>query len=517
MKFVVNFHSLSTFIPTLPSLCRFPSNQIRCVFCTFTPMHRGILGFAVGLFLISAQQITAQRLRMIADYCNFYHPQTGNFTEIYLQFIAGSVHYSDSSHTPRYGELDVQMLLIRDEQIAAFDKFRVRTEQHADGTFEDFYSVKRFTTKPGLYTLELTVVDRFNPKDTIAYSRELDVQEFEEDLVFSDIELVESLRKSDQPGSFTKNGMEIIPRLSSYFPVDADKLIFYSELYNTHLLGDTAKLALRYAIADAKTNKVIGDYMGIKRLKPAPVVPLAYSFNIAQLVSGQYALTLELLNEDGQILRNTRMYIDRFNPLLTDLYADTEETILDPFFQKELRGDSILYYLESLIPIAGRIEQASILKVLERNDTLVAQKYFQGFWKKTDLANPTEAWLKYKKVVLTVQRDYGSSIIPGFRSDRGRVFLTFGPPDAVVSRPNDPGEYPYEIWQYYKIEQFSNKRFIFYNPMVVGNDYQLLHSDMPGELNNTRWRQELARGSSPSGRTRTGDEGIMRNREGWGN
>lgn len=473
--------------------------------------------YLVPLFLLFAQFTFGQRLRMIADHCNFYHPQAGHFTEIYLQFLAGSLHYSDSTVTPRYGEVEVQLILSQGEKIAAFDKYKVRTEPNEDGSFEDFYSVKRFSTKPGTYTLELVLIDRFNPKDTIAYSREIQVQELDSDLIFSDIELVESLRKSDQTSSFTKNGMEIIPRLSSYYPVDTDKLIFYAELYNTHLLGDTAKLALKYYIADARTKKPVGEFMGIKRLKPSPVIPLAYSFVISDLVSGEYALTLELLNEDGQVLRDMRMRIDRFNPKLEDLYADTEETVLDPFFKKELRGDSILYYLESLIPIAGRIEQANILKVLDRNDTLVAQKYFQGFWKKTDLVNPTEAWLKYKKVVLTVQRDYGSSIIPGFRSDRGRVFLTYGPPDAVVSRPNDPGEYPYEIWQYYKIEQFSNKRFIFYNPMVVGNDYQLLHSDMPGELNNTRWRQELARGTTPSGRTRTGDEGIMRSREGWGN
>jgi GWxTD domain-containing protein len=480
-------------------------------------MFKGILILLTVLSVLIPRQFMGQRLRMIADHCNFYHPETGHFTEIYLQFLAGSVHYSDSSKSPRYGEIDVQLILSREDKIAAFDKFRVRTEPNAEEGFEDFYSVKRFPTQPGNYVLELVVVDRFNAKDTIAHSREITVQELDGDMSFSDIELVESMRKTTQPGSFTKNGMEIIPRLSSYFPVDADKLIFYSELYNTHLLGDTGKLALRYSINDARTGKPVGEYMGIKRLKPAQVIPLAYSFAIAQLGSGEYVLSLDLLNEDGQLLRHNRLRFDRFNPIVTDLYADTEETVLDPFFKKELRGDSILYFLESLIPIAGRIEQANILKVLERNDSVVAQKYFQGFWKKTDGTNPTEAWLKYKKAVLSAQRDYGSAIIPGFRSDRGRIFLTYGPPDAVVSRPNDPGEYPYEIWQYYKIEQFSNKRFIFYNPMVVGNDYQLLHSDIPGELSNTRWRQELTRGSTPSSRTRTGDEGIMRNREGWGN
>ena len=46
----------------------------------------------------------------------------------------------------------------------------------------------------------------------------------------------------------------------------------------------------------------------------------------------------------------------------------------------------------------------------------------------------------------------------------GRIFLYHGPPNTITDRPNEPSAYPYQIWHYYKIGKFNNKRFIFYKP-----------------------------------------------------
>ena len=46
---------------------------------------------------------------------------------------------------------------------------------------------------------------------------------------------------------------------------------------------------------------------------------------------------------------------------------------------------------------------------------------------------------------------------------------------------------PYEIWHYHKAGQFNNRRFLFYTPQVVGECFELLHSDHPRELRNADW------------------------------
>jgi GWxTD domain-containing protein len=451
-----------------------------------------------------------RNLRVIIDHNTFYTPETGHYIQVYMQFLATSVHYQDVDGK-KHGEIDVQLILSQNNLVAGFDKYRLKTAPLGDTLFEDFYSIRRFKVQPGDYQLEFTAIDSNKPEDTISFTRSFHIDDWSEELTFSDIALVESISKTKKPSEFTKNGMELIPRLSTYYPVESEKLIFYTELNNTHLLGDSARFAFRYFVADKVTNKVVNELIGIKRIKASSVIPLLYMFNIEELSSGEYYLGLELLDDEGIVIRDKKVYFDRFNPLIENALDDYEGVALDPYFQKQLSSDSLFYFLESLIPISSRIEHENILKVIKTRDTLVAQKYFQSYWKKTSPLNSTDAWLSYKKLVHIVEKDYGTSLFPGFRTDRGRIFLKYGPPNTLVNRPNDPNQYPYEIWQYYKLGAFSNKRFIFYNPTLVGNDYVILHSDMPGELFNSNWEFELnKRGSGArDSRSRTNDEGIL--------
>lgn len=467
------------------------------------------------LILFSTSSVMSRNLRVILNHNIFYHPVSGHFVEVHLQFLAASLHYSDINGKME-GEVEVQLILNQENKVITFDKYRLKSQPIGDTLFEDFYSIRRFAIQPGIYQLEMSVVDINKPEDTISFVQEINVTDWKDDLTFSDITLVETASKSTKETEFTKNGMEIIPRLSTYFPVESEKMIFYLELYNSNLLGDSARFALRYFIGDQGTKQPVGDFMGIKRLKSAPVIPLMYSFNIDNLPSGEYFLGFELLDDEGVVVRKKTLYFDRYNPIIENVLADMNETVLDPYFQREISSDSLFYYLESLTPISSRVELDNIYKVIAKKDTLVAQKYFQSYWKKTAPLNPTEGWLQYKKLIQIVEKEYGTSLFPGFRTDRGRIFLKYGPPNTVLSKPNEPNEYPYEIWQYYKIEIYSNKRFVFYNPTMVGNEYILLHSDMIGELFNNRWQQELSKGgNNGNSRTRTNDEGIMEGGGRW--
>jgi hypothetical protein len=85
----------------------------------------------------------------------------------------------------------------------------------------------------------------------------------------------------------------------------------------------------------------------------------------------------------------------------------------------------------------------------------------------------------------------------GYYTDRGRVYLQYGPPDSQQQVPNEPDSYPYEIWQYYRLKdptngQFqTNKRFVFWNKDLDGSCFRLLHSDARGEVKDARWQMRL--------------------------
>ena len=71
--------------------------------------------------------------------------------------------------------------------------------------------------------------------------------------------------------------------------------------------------------------------------------------------------------------------------------------------------------------------------------------------------------------------------------------MQYGQPNDIVEVPYDPVTVPYEIWHYYYHDDQSNVKFVFYNPSLIGNDYDLLHSNKYGEPHDTNWKMRLVR------------------------
>jgi GWxTD domain-containing protein len=212
-------------------------------------------------------------------------------------------------------------------------------------------------------------------------------------------------------------------------------------------------------------------------------------------MSGSYRLELAVVDRNNVQYGNTvSYYFERINE--TELFSDVESIVLDPAFQASITDDSLQYFLGSLLPISRPAEAKNILATLKTSDKQRARKHIQQFWLQTSGSNAYDAWIGYKKQVQMVEELYATNYQSGFETDRGRVYLQYGLPNSIIIKENNPSEYPYEIWHYYKIKVYSNKRFVFYNPDLVNNAYRLLHSDLIGEQQNYRWQQALSKRNS---------------------
>lgn len=134
------------------------------------------------------------------------------------------------------------------------------------------------------------------------------------------------------------------------------------------------------------------------------------------------------------------------------------------------RHGSLEASLELLSYIASRKELREIdVAGPEQRDSAVA-----AFWRQKDPTPGTqrnEAKEDFFQRVEQANRQYSLGGRPGWRTDRGRIYIKYGPPDEVERHPFEPEYRAYEVWYYYE----EGVRFMFMDVHGFG-DYQLMNT-----------------------------------------
>jgi GWxTD domain-containing protein len=99
------------------------------------------------------------------------------------------------------------------------------------------------------------------------------------------------------------------------------------------------------------------------------------------------------------------------------------------------------------------------------------EMFIKQFWLRRDPTPGTEEnEMKeehYRRIAFA--NDRFSAGIPGWKTDRGAVYIKYGPPDALDTHGATPEAYPYEIWHYRNISGFgANADFEFVDPTMTG-------------------------------------------------
>jgi len=455
---------------------------------------RGFILSICVLFIGSSFGQT-QKIKAYLDEKQFYAPGVGNYIEIQLQFVGYTFKYKPVEGGLQ-GEVVVRLDVKSADSIIAGDAFRLKTPIMKDSVIEDFYDLKRFSLKPGSYTLAIELQDINGVGEPVKATKPFIIEDLSNQCSVSDIQVSEIITKGDANSVFYKSGYKMIPNLSTFYPAEISKLPIYFEIYNSAMIGDSV-FGLKQSIVDGLTGKEIESSVSYTRHKKSEVVPILRSVDISSVPTGKYSLDFLILSRDLKEITKKSYEFERSNTVEMNLASTI--FLIDPAFQSSIIEDSVSFYLASLIPMSRPSEVKNILALLKTKKNENARKYIQEFWMITAPSNSYEGWLRYKSQVLMVEKLYKNNFQAGFETDRGRVYLQYGPPTTVLQKDVSSSEYPYEIWQFNKIEKFSNKRFIFYNPDLVNNAYRLLHSDMIGELKNSSWQLVLNKRNSLNG------------------
>ncbi|MCB9285023.1 MAG: GWxTD domain-containing protein [Lewinellaceae bacterium] len=237
--------------------------------------------------------------------------------------------------------------------------------------------------------------------------------------------------------------------------------------------------------------------VGHKRRTPAPVTVLLLNLDITQLESGNYRLVVEVRNRYKELLSRKEVPFQRSNPYLhPETEALTSEVLQEEFVGK-LSEKNLDYSLRALVPVAPEDQTDWLNQLIKGGSPDAKRLYLFSYWLKKNPNRPDIPYQAYMEVANALDGMFHSGLGYGFETDRGYVYLKYGRPDDMIREENDPAAPPYEIWVYnnFPATNQSNVRFIFYNPSLAPNDFQLLHSTARGELNNPQWEVQLYKNS----------------------
>ncbi|RLD77572.1 MAG: hypothetical protein DRJ15_13275 [Bacteroidetes bacterium] len=457
-------------------------------------MKKALLITMLSIFLIPLSY--SQTLQAYMSYSLFSSPVDGPYIETYISVYGQSIQYVQKENGKFQGGVEVTIIFREGENIVNFDKYEVSSLELDDttGFIDNFLAQQRYLLSNGEYDMEFIISDINAGEEPFISTDPVSINFPSEKACISGIELIRGFEKTDTPGILTKSGYDLYPYIFNFFPETVSKMMFYCEFYNTDKeFTEGGKFVYSYHIESFETNSTIKEYSRAKVGEGTAVFPIMKELDIRNLPSGNYFLVLEVRDENNEVVTRNRLFFQRSNPNIqfdTDDLAAVETD--GSFVDKIDNVDTLRQYIHYLLPIGTEIDRVFISRQMKEADILTLQQYFLNFWYGRDAVQPQAAWDHYYQQVRKVNYLYNTPNRQGYETDRGTVFLKYGPPNIVSESYNEPAAYPYEIWQYYALNDGQrNKKFVFYTIDIVTNDFQLVHSDAIGEISNYRWQIEI--------------------------
>lgn len=282
-----------------------------------------------------------------------------------------------------------------------------------------------------------------------------------------------------------KNGFDVLCNPLGVFSTEDTAIFLYAELYNlAEAPGEAADYQLEYAALDPYGTVV--QSLGAKhRPRPGPSAVIAERFDISGLPEGPYQLRIVASDPVSGQTDTQTIALALVSPSAgTLMAADSEQLEFDPYDTLSLQAkENLVYYL--LNP-----EEK---KDFKRLDPAGREIYLGRYWQQSD-EDPLTTIIENR---LEVIRRYeycnhyfstNESGTDGWFTDRGRIYMKYGPWDDLddIQQPLEGN--PYQVWRYYEVREGA----VFVFEDLQGDEvYTLVHSNVEGEIYNSDWNERL--------------------------
>jgi GWxTD domain-containing protein len=411
-------------------------------------------------------------LYFFVDVCQFEGSQNTTAVEVYYsidlnQFVTQPVD------TNKTAELNIRLALISpaNDTIASFRGNKSISLTNAVSTGYSFVDGHRFGLSLDAITLLLSVKDGVSNRRG-SVERFFHVRRFTNQLSISDPILSAQVQKAGGNQTFEKGGLVIVPSVARTFSdrVNEQWMFVYFEINHLSFTeGIESFYRLEYRITNLKGETLIDESRPRLPSSGANSARIE-TISLKDFKSGIYKLILAVTDLTANTICSTERY---FN---FDSEKETEKLLLPM-----TRADEKKYY-DQIKYIASEEEKKLFRQLSPRGK----QQFLLEFWRSRDPDPETsenEFMLEYFRRFAFCEKEFAG----GINSDRGRVYITYGPPLEVV-REFSKLEFtkPVEVWTYAlngKVE------FVFVDRRRDGR-YSLVHSTHRDEFNNPSWQQE---------------------------
>ena len=456
-------------------------------------MIRALSTVAVALFILfpnvdingQVSDNSKKRISFDVDYASFRGAEGTLNLEIYLlvsraefDFVESEEKYAAKHH------IDVQ-LRSNDSLIAGDSWERVdRTDDPGSilstQLLPDFTA---FNVPPGSYDLVVTYED-LNTKATGRRHLDVVINSFgENELVISELEFATTIKQVDKRGIFTKYTRDVIPNAASTYGIEIPVLYIYCEIYNFFENGEGES-------NNYQVEYVITDLNGVEIISPSPKVhekPGSSSIemgglNIISLQSRGYYFRIKVTDlATGTIATRSKKFFV-YKPGDVQVISDSDDNLLSG-------AGGMLEFIYFEMTLDELDEEWNMMKILgtkseknfyKKSDETGKRKIMVSFWKAREGVISRGEFIE--RASISIQR--WSGLRPGWKTDRGRILITYGKPDEIEREPHSINTRPYEVWRYFELE--GGVEFVFVDKQGF-SDYELVHSNARNELQDYNW------------------------------
>jgi len=264
---------------------------------------------------------------------------------------------------------------------------------------------------------------------------------------------------------------------------DRSVLSYYCEVYRdsagtapwlVRVLGEDG----RVVVATSSTQTTMGAGGG----------RIAASLDLSGLPPGAYSLVLAVGAGHDTVTRAAAFRMGGFETQRDVARAQAATAPADRF------GDATEAQLDSMFAPLSYLGQPGELNVYSGLTLEGKQRFLRDFWRRRDptpgsAENETETAF-YRRIEEANRRFREGAVagVPGWRTDRGRVFIRYGEPDDVRREPQTGADRPWEAWKYTKNREL---KFVFLDFTRLGN-YSLIYSNDKLERNPGDWEHLLS-------------------------